>query len=390
MKVLVAHNLYRRELPSGENSAVRQEIDQLHAAGVDVHALLPSSDDIPGLRLLRKAGIAVGPVVDPWGVRQLTEEIRRFRPDVLHVHNVFPQISPWAIRRSHALGVPVVHTVHNYRQSCMSGFRFRDGGPCDSCVGRMLPLPAVRHACYRGSRLQSLSMAAGQVAHRATWRSVDRFLALTPFMVVELARLGIHRARIVLRPTAVPDPGPPAPLGGNVLFVARLDEMKGAHLLLDAWTGARPPAAARLRIVGGGPLLSALRTRAPTGGKIDVLGPLDAAGVAREMRDAAIVAIPSLWYEGQPRVLAEALAHGRPVLTTDVGGLTDVDGVGWSVAAAAGPLAAALAVLHDPATLLATSRRARRRYEDRHSPRRALETLLATYGQLAGEAVAIR
>lgn len=382
MRVLVAHNLYRDELPSGENGVVRHEIDQLRAAGVEVCALLPSSDDIPGLPPLRQAGVAIGPVINPWGVRQLTEQIRRFRPDVLHVHNVFPQISPWAIRRSHALGVPVVQTVHNYRHSCVSGFRFRDGGPCDSCVGRIMPVPAVRHACYRGSRLQSLSMAVGQVAHRATWRSVDRFLALTPFMAEDLAEIGIDRARIVVRPTSVPDPGPPAPPGRNVLFAGRLDEMKGAHILLDAWVQASPPEGVRLRIVGDGPLLAALRASASTAGTVDVIGPRDPAGVAREMRDAAIVAIPSLWYEGQPRVFAEALAHGRPVLTTDVGGLAGIGGVGWSVPPTARSLAAALGVLQDPVALLACSGVARRRYEREHSPRRSLDTLLETYDDL--------
>lgn len=384
MKVLVAHNRYRTALPSGENAMVDQEIGQLRNAGIAVWAMLPGSDDIPELTSARKAGVALGPVIEPWAVKQLAAAIAAFHPDVLHLHNVFPQISPWAVRTAHHRGVAVVQTVHNYRHTCVSGFRFRDGRPCDSCVGRRLPLPAVEHACYRGSRLQSLAMATGQAVHRATWRSVDRFLALTPFMAAELTAFGIEPDRIVLRPTAVPDPGAPAPLGQDVVFVGRLDEMKGADLLLSAWEAAHPPAGSRLRVIGDGPELPRLRRRAEHLSTVDICGPLGPRDVADAMRGAALVAIPSLWYEGQPRVLAEAFAHGRPVLTTDLGSLAGLDdqGVGWSVPATTADFARGLGVLHDRSLLSVNGLRARAAYDLEHSPDAALESLLAVYERL--------
>lgn len=385
MRVLVAHNRYRSALPSGENAAVDQEIAQLRRAGVEIRTVLPSSDDIPALPVARKLGVALGPVVDPWAVRDLGTALDSFRPDVLHLHNVVPQISPWVVRTAHGRGVPVVQTMHNYRHTCVSGFRFRDGGPCDSCVGRRVPLPAVRHACYRGSRVQSLSMALGQTVHRGTWLTVDRFLALTPFMATQLTALGVPAERITVRPTAVPDPGPPAPLGDDVVFIGRLDRMKGADLLLSAWEAARRPADSRLRVIGDGPELPGLRRRAEQLPRVDVLGPLGAPDVAGELRRAALVAIPSLWYEGQPRVLAEAFAHGRPVLATDLGSLAGLDGqgVGWSVPATAADLARALGVLHDRDRLRATGLRARAAYERQHAPEAALKSLLAVYDDLA-------
>jgi glycosyltransferase involved in cell wall biosynthesis len=375
VRVLVAHNRYRSGAPSGENAAVVDEVALLRGAGIAVDTLSPGSDDIPALSLVDRLGVAAGPVANPRGLRELTAALRGFRPDVLHLHNVYPQVSPWAVRRAHALGVPVVQTVHNYRHSCVAGFRYRDGGPCDDCVGRLLPVPAVAHGCYRGSRLQSVAMATGQAVHRGTWRTVDAYLALTPFMAAELTRLGIPADRVVLRPTAVADPGPPAPLGRNVLFAGRLDEMKGAADLVAAWRRADPPAGARLRVVGSGPLLPALRAAA--GGTVDVLGPLPAERVAAEMRDAALVALPSRWYEGQPRVLVEAYAHGRPVLTAGLGSLADVGATGWT-----GPLAERLAVLHDRAALAAAGAAARTRYLSEHTPAAALTSLLAVYTRL--------
>jgi len=381
MRVLVAHNRYRSAAPSGENAAVDAEIGVLRAAGIEVRAYLPSSDGIADLSPARRVGVATGPVVNPWAVRDLARLIGEFRPDVLHVHNVFPLVSPWAVRTARARGVPVVQTVHNYRHSCVSGFRYRSGGPCDDCVGRRVALPAIRHACYRGSRLQSAAMVLGSAVHRDTWRSVDRFLALTPFLRQELVALGVPPDRIVLRPTSVPDPGPPSPLGSNVLFVGRLDEMKGAHVLVQAWTRVMPAPGTRLRIAGEGPLHERLRQLACARPDVDLLGALDPAGVARELRDAALVVIPSLWYEGQPLVYAEALAHGRPVLATDVGSLAGLGGlgVGWSVPPRSSAITDALGVLPDRQTLLLRGRRARARYEREHRPDRALDLLLQVY-----------
>lgn len=386
MRVLVAHNRYRSGLPSGENAVVAEEIAALRRAGVRVHAMLPGSDDIPGLPLPRRLAVAAGPVLDPYAVHQLRQIVADFRPDVLHVHNVFPQLSPWLIRAAHTSGIPVVQTVHNYRHSCVSGFRYRDGRPCDACVGRWIPTPAVRHACYRGSRLQSAAMALGQVAHRGTWRLVDRFVALTPLQRQELVRLGIDADRIVLRPTAVPDPGPPLPPGRDVLFAGRLDQLKGADLLVAGFVRADPPPGTRLRIVGAGPQRAALARQAAGDPRIELVGSLDPAGVARELRSAALVVIPSRWYEGQPRVYAEALAHARPVLATDVGVLAGLDdlGVGWSVPPRPAAIAAALGVLHDRATLTRVSGMARARYQQLHTPQRAMDALLTIYRQLAG------
>ncbi len=102
---------------------------------------------------------------------------------MVHLHNVYPLISPYVVRVAARAGVPVVHTVHNYRHGCVNGLHLRDGHTCTDCIGTRLGLPAVQHGCYRGSRLQTVPMAIGQVVHRGTWDDdVARYLALTPFM----------------------------------------------------------------------------------------------------------------------------------------------------------------------------------------------------------------
>src|SRR6476646_2539541 len=118
MRVLVAHNLYRSATPSGETDLVRAEIDLLTEGGVEVAPLLTDSDDIaPGLRGALTA--APGPLYSRSGVRRFTSLVHSFQPDVVHVHNVFPLISPWVVRVAASAGLPVVQTVHNYRHGCV-------------------------------------------------------------------------------------------------------------------------------------------------------------------------------------------------------------------------------------------------------------------------------
>src|SRR5215468_1486005 len=178
MKVLVAHNRYAAAAPSGENVIVDAEIGQLRAAGVAVVPFLRSSDEIGALPAAQQALLPLSPIYNGASQRRLAALLEAERPDLLHLHNPYPLLSPWVIRTAHVHGVPVVQTVHNYRQVCANGLFFRDGHICTDCIGRRLAVPAVVHSCYRGSRAQSAVMATTLAVHRSTWHTVDRFIAL--------------------------------------------------------------------------------------------------------------------------------------------------------------------------------------------------------------------
>jgi glycosyltransferase involved in cell wall biosynthesis len=383
VKVVIAHNRYSSAQPSGENTVVDQEIAQLGAAGVEVIPFLRSSDEIAELSAPGKLLLPVSPLYAAPAQRDLRALIKERRPDVLHLHNPYPLLSPWAVRTAHALGVPVVHTVHNYRQVCANGVFFRDGHVCTDCVGRAVGLPAVVHACYRGSRAQSAVMAATLAAHRGTWRQVDRFIALTDAIAEHLTRFGVDPARIVVKPNSTPDPGPPDPLGDGFLVMGRLVEEKGVRLLLEAWAG-QPDGAARLRIAGDGPLRAEVEAFARARSDVDVLGPLDRAGVRAALRDASAVVVPSVWADVLPTVILEALAAGRPVLGTDLGGIPYLVGpAGWTVAPTvdglAGGLATARDELADRAAATARSAAARHRYETTFHPAVVTDRLIDVY-----------
>jgi glycosyltransferase involved in cell wall biosynthesis len=383
MKVVVAHNRYRETQPSGENTIVDLEIDQLTAAGVEVLPFLRSSDEIPDMSPAAKALLPVSPIYAPKAQRDLAELIRGHRPDVLHLHNPYPLISPWIVRTAHRFGLPVLQTVHNYRQVCASGLYFRDGGICHDCRGRALPLPAVRHRCYRGSAAQSAVMATALTVHRPTWRSVDGYLALTDAIKDHLIGYGIPAERITVKPNAIPDPGPPAPLGrGFLFFSGRLSEEKGIRLLLDAWRRHPEGAHGTLRVAGDGDLRPLVESAAAERGDVEFLGRLDRAGVDAALRATAVVVATPTWHDVLPTVVIEALAAGRPVLGTALGGVPYLVGdAGWTVAADPAALAAALPRATAEAAQKAPL--ARSRYERTFHPSVVTNHLLATYARLA-------
>jgi glycosyltransferase involved in cell wall biosynthesis len=384
VKVVVAHNRYREAIPSGENVIVDTEIAQLTAAGVEVLPFQRASDSIGDLPLAQKALLPLSPIYGRAAQQDLAELLRREKPDLLHLHNPYPLLSPWVVRTAHAHGVPVVQTVHNYRQVCSSGLYFRDGHNCHDCRGKALGWPAVVHKCYRGSAAQSALMATTLAVHRSTWKSVDRYIALTGRIAAHLRDYGIPEDRIVIKPNGLPDPGEPAPLGDGFLYAARLSPEKGLALLLDAWRRHPDGALGQLRIAGDGELRPLAEQAAAERGDVTYLGALDRAGMVAARRETAVIVAVPTWDDVLPTVILEAMAAGRPVLGTEVGGIPYLLGVGETVAAAgwvvrpeAGTLAAALPIARADAAAVAPA--ARDRYLRAFHPEVVTRQLLDIY-----------
>ncbi|MEU4221989.1 glycosyltransferase family 4 protein [Actinoplanes sp. NPDC026623] len=384
MKVVVAHNRYREAIPSGENVIVDTEIAQLTAAGIEVLPFQRASDSIGDLPLAQKALLPLSPIYGRAAQQDLSDLLRRERPDLLHLHNPYPLLSPWVVRTAHAHGVPVVQTVHNYRQVCSSGLYFRDGHNCTDCRGKAFGWPAVAHRCYRGSAAQSALMATTLAVHRSTWKSVDRYIALTGRIAEHLRDYGIPDERIVIKPNGLPDPGEPEPVGDGFLYAARLSPEKGLALLLDAWRRHPEGTLGQLRIAGDGELRPLAERAAAERADVTYLGALDRDGMAAaRTRASVIVAVPT-WNDVLPTVILEAMAAGRPVLGTDVGGIgyllgigEPVEAAGWVVAPDAEALAAALPVARAGAAGLAPA--ARKRYLQAFHPDVVTRRLIDVY-----------
>lgn len=386
MRVLMVHSRYRQR--GGEDVAVETEIAALQAAGIEV---VPFFGDNAMLTGRSAFAASLHALWAPEVLRQLRQVVADTRPDVMHVHNTFPGLSA-AVYRAARLGghrLPLVQSLHNFRLFCANALLLRDGAPCTLCLKAPLAWPGIRHGCYQGSPAGSAVVTAQAALHRLLGaRYVTRYLALSQASRAMLIVGGLPAARILVKPNIIPDPGAipaPQPRRG-LLFVGRLAPEKGLDTLLRALHGLNLP----LAIAGAGPEEAALRRLAPA--HVEWLGAITPAEVSARMRQAALLVFPSRAFENYPMALAEAMAHGLPVLASDRGAMREMvrpGETGWLVPPddMAAWRQAMVDLLQRPADLAAAGQTARARYLAELSPARLVQQQLEIY-RLAMEAAA--
>ena len=318
MKVLIVHNRYQQR--GGEDAVVEAETRLLAANGVDVQRFNADNDSIRGF--VSKIQVSAGQFGIPTAAQSgFRSALSGFHPDLVHVHNWFPTLSPSIFHSCSRAHIPVVHTLHNYRLLCVNATLFRDGHVCEDCIGTTLRTPGIIHSCYRNSCAGSAVATAGMLAHWSlgTWHgAVDRFIAVSEFARRKLIDGGLPEDKIVVKPNFIdPDPGPGMGRGGYFLYAGRLTEEKGPRVLIECWKGA--PDLPVLKIAGAGPLQDEIRDAVATLPNVQWLGQKSSAEIIDLMRDASALLCPSQWYEGMPRVVIESLAVGTPVIASCIG-----------------------------------------------------------------------
>lgn len=379
-RLLLIHNRYQRE--GGEDAVFELEAKLLAAAGHRVETYTVDNRQLDDMS--RGEGMRAA-VWNHSVARELDARLSSERPDLVHIHNWFPLLSPAAFASMHRHGIPLVATQHNFRLTCLNGMFLRDGAPCELCLGKSIAWPGVMHGCYRGSRAQSLAAASVIGLHHVAgnWRRwVDRHIAMSEFARTKLATV-IPPERIVVKPNAFePDPGV-GPGGDAMVFVGRLAQEKGLEVLLEAWRvmGERAP---ELRIVGDGPLAEMVDHVSAQLPAVTRLGHRSREEVLQEVGSAAALVQPSVVYEGSPRTVIEAFARGTPAIVSGHGGLGEAvthggdgwhvtPGDPWSLADRVVKLAANRGRLGDARAV------ARSTYERRHTGAASIRVLEETY-----------
>jgi glycosyltransferase involved in cell wall biosynthesis len=319
MKILLVHNFYQQ--PGGEDQVFRAEAGILRNAGHTVVELTETNDRVKEMSAL---ALARATIWNSDAYQRVYETAARERPAVVHFHNTFPLLSPAVYYAARRAGAAVVQTLHNYRFLCPAATLFRDGRPCEDCVGH-LPWPGVLHACYRGSRTASAGIAAMLGFHRLRQtfsRQVDAFIVLNEFARQKFLRGGLPPEKLFLKPNFV-DPDPSSGDGGETfLFAGRLSPEKGIEILLAAWRES--PDLPLLKIAGDGPLRAAVLDQIGSIKNAEYLGRIPHAEVLAAMKSSKALIQPSTWYEMFPVNVVEAFACGLPVIASDAGALPEI------------------------------------------------------------------
>jgi glycosyltransferase involved in cell wall biosynthesis len=380
MRILISHNRYLRR--GGEDECFEAERDLLRAHGHSVDEHVAGNQFVQGARA---ALVGLKGIWNHAEYEQIRARIRKTNAEVVHVHNFFPRISPAIYYAAAAERVPVVQTLHNYRLLCPAALLFREGQPCEDCLGRSIPWRGVWHGCYRASRSATAAVATITTAHRllGTWsRQVSAYIVLTEFARHKFIAGGLPTDKLYVKPNFVPDPGAGLGNGDYALYVGRLSEEKGIRVLLDAWGAGGQRAL--LKIIGSGPLEPLVREHQQRNSSIEYLGYRPPPDVYALMKCAVALIVPSLSYEGLPLAIAEAFAAGTPVIASRMGAMDSLvkhgsTGLKFRVGDGADLVEQVKWMWDHPAEQRRMREQARAEYLHHYTPERNYELLIRLY-----------
>jgi len=327
LKILFVHNYYSSRQPSGENQVFDVERELLFRHGNDVEILTRNSDHIRAKGGFGAIQGALATSWNPWMAKAIRLKVEALKPDLVHVHNTFPLISP-AIFHSIGNRAARVLTLHNYRLFCPAAIPMLHGEICTKCLDQRTAMPAMVHGCYRGSRAATLPLAFSVGLHRAlgTWtKQVDAFICLSEFQRELMIEAGLPQEKVHVKPNFYPG-NPAVPVWADrkpyVVFAGRLTTEKGVVNLLRAWQ-AWGPGTPELRLVGDGELRPELE-RMAVGLPVRFLGQVSAEEAQAQIANAHLLVLSSECFEGFPMVVREAFAFGTPAAVSDLGPLPTI------------------------------------------------------------------
>jgi len=389
MKILIAHNRY--QFAAGEETVVYAERALLQQKGNDVSLVEVSNDSInSGWSKLKATTSAIYSLS---AKRLLSAEINRFQPDIVHVHNFFPLLSPSIYDACINAQIPVVQTLHNYRLTCPGAKLLRDGKICEDCLGKKVPWRGVLHGCYRDSQVQSAAVAVMVAVHqiRGTWQErVDAHITLTDFQRQKMIQAGLPESKVYVKPNFLFEPSLKGSKhsGNYALFVGRLWEEKGIVTLIDAYiqAGLTLP----LKVIGDGPLQPILQRRVQSAGLehvIEFVGWKEKSEVLVLMQNSQFLIFPSIWYETFGLSIIEAFACGIPVLASRLGCMAELveDGVTGLHFEAGNAIDLATKIAWaqtHPTEVAKMGKTASKVYEARYTPETNYSQLMAIYDKV--------
>ncbi len=321
-RILMVHNYY--QIPGGEDTVVANEKRMLEEHGHVVILYSRHNSEIKQMSKLQKLGLPFTTIFNPRTYREIKNLIKQNQIDIVHVHNTLNLVSPAVYYAALKCGVPVVQTVHNFRLLCPGATFYRDGHICEDCVEHGLWC-AVKHKCYRGSRMQTLACVISTAIHRMTgvYGKIN-YICLTEFNKEKLLKLKqMPPDRVFIKPNFTFESTENLQGGERAdyyLFVGRIEEIKGIQLLLSAFS--KMPKM-QLLVAGDGPLLDEKREWVKARGLDNVLllGYIDHQEIAKLISECKAVIVPSQIYETFGMVIIESYAAHKPVITGDIGNI---------------------------------------------------------------------
>jgi glycosyltransferase involved in cell wall biosynthesis len=318
MKILLIHTNY--QLRGGEDAVFNQEVE-----------LLKKYHTVDLLHFQNEGGWKgalqfIGSIWDIRAARKVRRKIQEFQPDIVHVHNWHFALGTLVFREINKSGIPIVHTVHNYRLLCPSAILLHEGKLFTDSLYQAFPWQAVRKKVYRSSRILTFWLAFVVWFHKkiGTWKKIDSYVCLTPFAVelFQKSNFGVLKEKFTVKPNfrTAPIVDGTIEKESHFLFIGRLSEEKGIDVLLEAFKELP----FLIKIAGEGPLKELVEVASKQFSNISYLGNLSSDKVVTELQKTQALIFPSVWYEGMPMTIIEAFSVGTPIIASNLGAMSSM------------------------------------------------------------------
>ena len=386
MKILMVHNQYL--IRGGEDESFDNESSLLESYGNTVFKYIQNNNNID---LTSKLKLGIRTIWSNQDYRNLRFEIKEKKPDIVHVQNFFPLISPAVYYAAKQEGVPVVQSLRNYRFKCLNGYLFRNRSICENCLHKSIPISGLVNKCYRDNSAASFAVASMLTIHRVmqTWnKMVDSYIALTEFAKQKFIEGGLPAEKITLKPNFVYDPGIGDGSDDFMLYVGRLSPEKGINTLLEAWKtlGKVIP----LKIVGEGSLREKVEQMTNEFTGLEYLGRKPISEVYKLMGKSKALIFPSQWYEGLPRTIIESFATGTPVIASNLGSMSNLiehqrTGLHFPPGSYQGLIEQVNWIIHNPHQWKHMRKQARLEFKSKYTAETNYQQLMQIYSQLSAK-----
>ena len=259
--------------------------------------------------------------------RKIAELIKEEKPDIVHLNNIYHQISPSILHVLKKARIPVVMTLHDYKLVCASYSMLNKHKACQDCKGGRY-YNCLKNSCFKGARSKSLISTLEMYLHHKVlriYRLVDSFISPSLFLQSKIRDMGFE-AKITHLPNFV-EAANYRPYYGwrenSVVYFGRLSEEKGLFTLIEA---AKRLPHIEFKIIGAGQINRdlAVKARKEKTGNVRFLGRLSGEALKEEISRSMFTLLPSECYENNPRSVIESFALGKPVVASRIGGIPEL------------------------------------------------------------------
>ncbi len=262
--------------------------------------------------------------------RKFEKLLKDFKPDLIHIHNIYHQISPSILSVAKKYKIPVIMHLHDYKLICPNYQLFVDNKICYRCKGQKY-YNCLKYKCFKKSFWQSLLATIEMYFHHRILniykKNIDLFIAPSEFMKKTVVDFGFsdEKIKVIYNFTDTSKDGFNFDSSSYALYFGRLSAEKGVDVLLRAFKLA--DSQMKLKIVGSGPEETRLKkicSELSLEDQVEFLGYKTGLDLEDIIKKSKVVFLPSIWAENMPLALLESMSFAKVVIASKTGGMSEL------------------------------------------------------------------